>query len=142
MPLTKEQVALLDQILDKGYATKTIKILGGKAEVTFSSMQGGEQMKVESLMKDIQGTPAYVIHQYSIKLAAQAIKSYHVIGKDIQIFTKPDDAEAFLVKFPVSIIDVIIQAQGAFEKELSELAKTEDLETNFTPTPSEEQKPS
>ena len=142
MALTPQQITLLDQILEQGYASKTIKILGGKAEVTFVSMQGGEQMMVENLMKDIQGTPAYVVHQYSIKLASQVMKSYHVIGKDALIFKTPAEAEAFLVKFPVSIIDTIIQSQGAFEKELAEIAKAEDLEANFSPTPSEEQKQS
>jgi hypothetical protein len=138
MILTTEQIALLDQILEKGYATKTVKILGGKAEVTFNSMQGGEQMMVESVMKDIQGTQAYVVHRFSIKLAAQVLKMYHVIGKDAQVFKTAEEAEAFLTSFPVSIIDTIIAAQGAFESELTNIAKADSLEENFTPTPSAE----
>ena len=143
MPLTTDQIALLDQILDKGYATKTIKMLGGKVEATFNSLLGAEQMKVEALMKDMQSmSQAEAVHKISTKLLSQALRHYHETGKDIRSFATPDEAEKFLVNLPVVVIDTMIAAQGNFERELSALARAENLEANFSLTPSEGPKPS
>jgi hypothetical protein len=138
MAFTDEQMTLLDQLLVQGYATKTIQILGGKAEVTFNSMTAGDQLNVESFMKNIEGAPAFVIHTYSIKLLAQVLKKYHHIGNDPVIFNSAADAETFIKGRPSMVVDAIIAAQGAFEKELGMLAKAENLEQNFTQTPSPE----
>lgn len=141
MALTSEQIELLDQILVKGFATKTIPILGGKAEITFNSMTAANQLEVESYMKNIEGAPAFVVHTYSIKLLARVLVKYHVVGKDPVLFTSPEEAEAFLRGRPSTVVDAIISAQGEFEKTLGELAKTEDLEVNFTQTPSPDSAP-
>jgi len=136
MTLTNEQMTLLDQILVQGYAVKIIPILGGKAEVTFNSMTAGDQLNVESYMKNIDGAPAFVVHTYSIKLLAQVLKAYHYIGKDVTLFKDANEAETFIKGRPSTIVDAMISAQGAFEKELGLLARMENLEENFTPTPS------
>lgn len=138
MALTPEQIELLDQVLIKGFATKTIPILGGKAEITFHSMTAANQLEVESYMKNIEGAPAFVVHTYSIKLLSRVLMKYHVIGNDPIIFKSPDEAEDFLKSRPSTVVDAVIAAQGEFEKLLGKLAKSEDLESNFTPTPSQE----
>jgi hypothetical protein len=138
MALTNDQMTLLDQILVQGYATKTVPILGGKAEVTFNSMTAGDQLNVESYMKNIEGAPAFVVHTYSIKLLAEVLKQYHHIGHDPVIFKDSKEAEAFIKGRPSTLVDAMIAAQGAFEKELGQLAKSETLEANFSPTPSPE----
>lgn len=142
MKLTNEQMTLLDQILVEGHATKVIPILGGKAEITFDSMTAGSQLNVESYMKNIEGAPAFVVHTYSIKLLSEVLKRFHPIGKDPVIFKTPEEAEAFIKGRPSSLVDAIIAAQGAFEKELGELSKAENLEENFTQTPLPAQEPS
>lgn len=138
MTLTNEQMTLLDQILIQGHATKTVLILGGKAEVTFNSMTAGDQLNVESYMKNIEGAPAFVVHTYSIKLLSQVLKKYHMIGQEPIIFKSPSETEEFIKQRPVTLVDAMIAAQGAFEKELGQLAKSENLEQNFTQTPSQE----
>jgi len=139
MTLTNEQMTLLDQLLVNGFATKTIPVLGGKSEVTFNSMTAGDQLNVESYMKNIDGAPAFVVHTYSIKLLSQVLKRYHVLGHDPIIFKDATTAEEFLKTRPSTLVDAIISAQSNFEKELGQLAKSETLEENFTPTPSPEQ---
>jgi hypothetical protein len=136
MKLTNEQMTLLDQILTQGYATKTISILGGKAEITVNSMVAGSQLNVESFMRNIDGAASFVVHTYSIKLVSEVLKRYHPVGHDPVIFKDAKEAEAFLLARPASVVDAIIAAQGAFEKELGLLSKAENLEENFTPTPS------
>ena len=84
----------------------------------------------------MEGSPAFVVHTYSIKLLAQVLKQFHIIGKDPVVFKTPDEAETFLKTRPTTTVDAIIEAQGKFEKELRQLAIAEDLEANFTETPS------
>lgn len=136
--ITNEQMALLDQMLVQGYATKNVPILGGKAEVMFTSMTAGNQLEVEAYMKNIEGAPAFVVHSYSIKLLSQVLKKYHIIGKDPIIFKTPEEAESFLKTRPSTVVDSIIFAQGTFEKELKQLAGAENLEQDFTQAPSPE----
>jgi hypothetical protein len=142
MALTTQQIALLDQLLEAGFASRTIKILGGKAEVTLNSLTAGDQLMVESYMKNMDGSPAFVVHTYSIKLVSQVLKQYHNIGKDPVSFKTSDDAEAFLKTRPTTTVDAIIEAHGKFENELKQLSRAEDLELNFTETPSPAPEPS
>ena len=140
--MTPEQLALLDQLLSDGFATKTIQLLGGKAEITISSLQTGNQLEIESYMKNVEGSPAYVMHIYSVKLLAQVLKKYHYIGKDPAIFGGAEKAEEFIKTRPSTITDAMIAAHAEFEKELAQIAKSENLEENFSETPSSEQKQS
>jgi hypothetical protein len=139
--MNEKQLALLDQILVQGFATTSVPILGGKAEITFSSMTAGDQLHIESEMKSVDTTtPAHFLHNYSIKMLGSVLKKYTVLGKEPVIFNSPKEAEAFIKSRPSTVVDAMVQAQGNLEKELAVLSKATDVEENFTSTPSDEQK--
>ena len=95
---------------------------------------------IEAYMKNVEGGPVFIMHIYSVKLLAQVLKKYHYIGKDPVVFSDVEKAEAFIKTRPSTITDAMIAAHAEFEKELAQIAKSEDLEENFSQAPSSEQK--
>lgn len=139
--MTLEQTLLTEQLLLSGAATKQAKILGGKAEVLISSLTTGDQLRVESEMRTVDGTPAFMVHTYSLKLLSHILKAFTFSEKTID-FKTPQEAYDFVMTRPAAVVDAIIGEHTKFEKELSELSKLGELVENFTETPSVEPKQS
>ena len=138
--MTNEQLALVEQLLVNGVATKETKILGGKAVVLLNSLTTGDQLAVEFEMKAIEGTPAYMVHTYSLKLVSRVLKAF-TYGEKTSVFTTAEAAYEFIMTRPSAIVDAIINEHTKFEKELAELSAAEGLVENFTETPSVSSKP-
>lgn len=137
--MTNEQIVLIEQLLITGVASKQVKILGGKAEISLTSLTTGDQLRVESEMRSIEGTPAFMVHTYSLKLVSQILKSFTSGGKQID-FKTAQEAYDFIISRPSSVVDAIIGEHTKFEKELALLAKMDTLAENFTEAPTEELK--
>lgn len=133
--MTNEQLALAEQLLINGVATKEVKILGGKAVILLSSLTTGDQIEVEFEMKGVDGTPAYMVHTYSIKLVSRVLKSI-TFGENTTSFKDSQTAYEYIMSRSSAIVDAIISEHTKFEKELSQLSLSEDLVESFTETPS------
>lgn len=139
--MTNEELALVEQLLMAGAATTQAKILGGKAEVQIASLTTGDQLGVEAEMRTVEGTPAFMVHTYSLKLVSHVLKAFTYNGKT-QVFKTAADAYAFITSRPSAIVDAIIEEHTKFEKQLAALSKMENLAESFTETPSADSKPS
>jgi len=132
--MTKEELALAEQLLLVGSAKKKCKILGGKAEIELASLTTGDQLDVESEMRTVEGTPAFMVHTYSLKLVSQVLKSVTYNGAAIE-FTTVADAHQYLLSRPSSLVDAVINEHTKFEKELAAIARMDTLVENFTEAP-------
>lgn len=131
--MTPEQIALAEQLLLEGVAKKSCKVLGGKAEIILSSLTTGDQLQVESEMRTVEGTPAFMVHTYSLKLVSQVLKAFTANGKTFE-FASASEAHSFVMSRPAAVVDAIIGEHTKFEKELSAISKMDNLLENFTET--------
>ena len=139
--MTNEEIALVEQLIMTGTATKQAKILGGKAEIQIASLTTGDQLGVEAEMRTIEGTPAFMVHSYSLKLISHVLKVFTFNGKS-QTFKDSNEAYAFVLSRPSAVVDAIIGEHTKFEKELAAISKMENLTESFTETPPADSKPS
>lgn len=125
-----ETTRILEEIFDKGYATKTIDIIEGKIKATISTLSAKDQLEIEEYMnKDrVKNNPAaYVVHLYSLKLLSKTLKSY---GN--KTFANSDEAYEFLGNLVGSIVDKLTKAQNALEKDVRKALNSETIEENFS----------
>lgn len=135
MKLTQEQSKILDDLIIKGYADKKTTLLDGKLEIILRSLTTDAQLNVEKDMKNIEGTPLFTVHSFSVKILAQVLQSYK--AGDLVFLNKDTvETEAFIKTRPTAITDALVNAHSEFEKELKEITSVEAIKENFTQTPS------
>jgi len=127
-----ETARILEELFDKGYATRKVPVLGDKLFSTVRSLSGKDQLIIEADMgKDkLKNTPAaYVIHSYSLKLLSKTVINY---GE--KEFKDSDDALKYLENLSNSIIDKLVKAQNSLEKDVRKSLELENVEENFSET--------
>jgi hypothetical protein len=124
----------LEQLVDLGYAEKTLKTLKDKVTIKLRTLGAEDQLSLEQGMGMLTGSAAYVVHTYSIKLLSFVLKEYKTDKID-KIFKTNIEAEEFLKPKASIIIDALVKEHEVFTKELKEITTVEKIDENFTSTP-------
>jgi len=132
--MTEQQLEIMDQLIDVGYATRTVGLVNNTILATFHTLTAEQQMLVEAQMKDVTGTPLHGLHTYSVKLLAQALTNFTYKGK-ITNFTSAEEAEAFIRSKPTSLVDSLVEEQSKIEKEANELITGKTTAEDFSKIP-------
>ena len=128
---------ILEEIFSKGYATKEITLGETKIKAKVRNLATESQLAVEwELSKIGNKTSAFVLHKYSL-----GILSYTLLELNGEKFKNRDAVTAKLLKLPTPICDTLIQAQNAFEKEISKLINPKQVDETFFETGSTPEKP-
>lgn len=135
--MTNEQLQILDDLMTQGYTTRTISLLDGNLQFTIKNLPIEDQLEVEASMKNIDSTPLYTVHTYSLRLLERALLSVLFKGAKTN-FANFQEASEYLAKKPAAIIDLMVAEHGKLEKEISTLVKDEKAVENFSKTPSVE----
>lgn len=130
---------LLEEIFDKGYATKDVKLAKGKIKAVVKNLSAEEQLEIEDKLSTYKDkSNAFVLHQYSLQILEKTVLS--VNGNS---FTSPKATREYLGKLPTPIVDTLIKEQNKFEKEIAkainpELVDKTFFEKDLTPEDSEQ----
>lgn len=128
----EETARILEELFDKGYATRKIELIKDKLSVVLRSLSGKDQLAIEADMgrdKTKNSPAAYIIHSYSLKLLSKTTVSY-----GDKLFKNSDEASEFLENLSNSIIDKLVKAQNALEKDVRKSLDMESIEKNFSET--------
>jgi hypothetical protein len=136
-PLSEQQQSWLEDLVIKGQTTTKSKIANDLITIELASLIGSTQLAAENSMNTVSGSSVYILHTFAINLLSQALKSVEIKG-NLTIFETPELASKYILSRPAVIIDAMINAQSAFEKELKQLVTPENLASNFTQTPGTE----
>jgi hypothetical protein len=135
--LSEQQQSWLEDLVIKGQTVTKSKIANDFITIELASLIGSTQLAAENSMNTVSGSSVYVLHTFAINLLSQALKSVEIKG-NLTIFETPEAALKYVLSRPSVIIDAMINAQSAFEKELKQLVTPENLASNFTQTPGTE----
>ena len=133
--MTEQQLEILDQLIENGYATRTVGIMDNTIQATFHTLTAEQQMAVEAQMKDVIGTPLHGLHTYTIKLLSQALVKFSYKGKETE-FTSAEEAEKFIRSRPTTLVDNLVAEQSKLEKETNELISGKTTVEDFSKIPS------
>jgi len=125
-----ETARILEEIFDKGFATKEVEVIEGKLKAVISTLAAKDQLEIEEFMNrdKIKNNPAaYVIHLYSIKLLSKTIVSY-----GDKKFKDANEAYDFLGGLANAIVDKLVKAQNALEKDVRKALNSETIDENFS----------
>jgi hypothetical protein len=128
----KEETRILEELFDKGFATREVPVLGNKLLATVRSLSAADQLDIESQMnkdKMKNNAAAFIIHSYSLLLLSKTLVSY---GETI--FDSHKTAYDFLSKMTSSVVDKLVKAQNALEKDIRKYLELESVEANFSET--------
>jgi len=127
-----ENVKILEELFDKGYATRNVELIKGKFKAKIKSLVAKDQLDIEGNMtkdKARNNSAAYIIHSYSLKLLSKTLISY-----GDTVFETPDMAYSFLENLTNSIIDKLVKAQNGLEKDIRKALELDSIEQNFLET--------
>ncbi len=128
----EETARILEELFDKGFATRVIPILGEKLRATVRSLSGKDQLEIESKMgrdKMKNNPAAFIIHSYSLELLCKTVVSY-----GDKIFKDATDTKKFLENLTNSIIDKLVKSQNKLEKDIRAALELDKVEENFSET--------
>jgi len=128
----EETARILEELFDKGFATRVIPILGEKLSATVRSLSGKDQLEIESKMgrdKMKNNPAAFIIHSYSLELLCKTVVSY-----GDKIFKDATDTKKFLENLTNSIIDKLVKSQNKLEKDIRAALELDKVEENFSET--------
>lgn len=127
-----DTLKLLEELFDKGYATREISVFGDKLKATLKTMSAAAQLDIESQMnkeKLKSNAAAFIIHTYSLLLLSNTIVSY---GE--KNFKDSLEAYTFLSTLTSSIVDKLVKSQNALEKDVRKAIQLDSIESNFSET--------
>ena len=125
-------MTLLEQLIFDGTATKEFKLFKGKLAFELKTLTGGDQLSIEKDLNDVEGTPAFIMHGYSIKMLGASLVSY---GKDSFKDKNIDEKVEFLLTLSTPILDGMVDMHSKFLKECKELINVEEI-SHLSKTPS------
>ena len=125
----KEKAMILDQLFEGNEAIRVVDVLPGKVKATIANLNARDQLDIEAEMSATDGSNAYILHLYSLKLLSRTIREYN--GKS---FDNGKECEAFLEKLPSMVLDKLVKEQNNFEKTIREVLKLETLDDHFFET--------
>ncbi|MBC8409969.1 MAG: hypothetical protein H8E12_14790 [Rhodobacteraceae bacterium] len=122
---------LAEQLFDKGYAETEETLLDGKVTARLRNISALRQLKLEEEMSKIEGSTAFILHTYSVKLLEMTLIEYK--GKQLAGIA---DARKLIETLPGAVVDYLIKKQSAFEKDVAKAFTGEEIEETFFETPS------
>ncbi|KYK22759.1 hypothetical protein AYK24_00595 [Thermoplasmatales archaeon SG8-52-4] len=123
---------ILEQLILNGFATKDFDLLDGKIKFSLKTLAGKEQMAIEKWMENINGTPMYVVHNFSLRMLAYGLLSY----QDNKFEKKsPEEKLEFIENLDTTILDLMVNTQKKFYEEAKNTINPDELE-NLSETPS------
>jgi len=129
----EEKDRLIEDLVFKGQATYGKDLLQGKLKVMFKSLRTEDQLELEQMMPSIDGSTAYVMHVYSLRLIAMAIIYYN--DKDLREWPF-EKKEAFLKTLPGVVQDSLIACYNEFQEKLQAVSRGSELDKSFFDIPS------
>jgi len=134
MNKTTEQI--LNDLFEHNYALKQASILNDKVQIVLKSLTAKEQLEIDEKSKD-SDTYVQFLRNNTLVTLAYMLKQYSSPKKQMK-FEDPDKALDFLKELPVAVVDAITQVRQEFDKEVRAALNAENLDENFTTTPSTE----
>lgn len=132
--MTKEELIIIDDLLSKGYTTRTLSILDGTFIFTIRNLQAKEQLAAEAALKSGEQSQLQSLHTYAFNLLAFALISVEVNGKRTE-FKTANEAEAYIHSKPAALIELIAKEHSALEKDVVTLLQGANTSENFSQTP-------
>jgi hypothetical protein len=131
--LTDEQKsALLDELFEKNYVTKTVELVKDRLSVTIRNISTRAQLEAERPV-DKNTTNAYAIHAYVTRLLSFLIVSYQKGDKEHTFGNDRVRVLEWLDELPAPLIDELSKQSRQFEKELAEALDIKLINRNFIP---------
>ncbi len=122
---------ILEQLILNGTAQKDFDLLKGKIKFTLKSLSGKEQMAIEAWMKDVSGTPVFVVHNFTLRMLTFGLVSF----QDNKFEGKsPQEKLEFVEALDTSVIDLITESQKNFYKDCKKAVNPDAIE-NLSQTP-------
>ena len=115
-PLSEE---ILLQLFEGNEAKHSVDVLPGKVKAVISNLNAKDQLDIEAEMSATDGSNAYILHLYSLKLLSKTIIEYNG-----QSFENSKECERFLEKLPSMVLDKLVKLQNDFEKLIRETNQT------------------
>lgn len=128
----EDVLKILEDLFDKGYATREVVVLTDKLKAVLRTLSAVDQLDIESQMnkeKLKSNAAAFIIHTYSLLLLSKTIVSY-----GDKTFKDAAEAYSFLSNLTSSIVDKLVKAQNALEKDVRTALQMDSIETNFSGT--------
>ena len=123
-------MTILEQIFEQGYASKEVKLANGKVKAVVKNLTTDEQLEIESGLSSLKDkSNAYVLHQYSLQILQKT-----VLQLNGTTYTDEKLLRKALGKMPTAVVDSLIKAQNAFEKEIASLVNPEEVDKTFFET--------
>jgi len=123
---------ILEQLIVNGFAKKDFTLLKGKLKFTIKTLSGKEQLSIEDWMKDIKGTPAFIVHNFTLRMLTVGLLSYQDTTLKGQ---NPEQIFGFVEQLDTTILDRLTASQKDFYAECNKLANLDEIE-NLSPAPS------
>jgi len=130
----EEREKFLEDLVFKGCAFYEKTLLDGKLKIKLKTLSGEEQLEIDEKISDIEGTPAQVMHLYSILFLSYALVRYNDI--DLEKLSK-EERVSFLKSKPTAIIDKVSEELFEFNKKIKASVSGDKVEETFfetTPT--------
>ena len=130
---------ILLQLFEGNEATHIVDVLPGKVKATMANLNAKDQLDIESEMSAVDGSNAYILHLYSLKLLSKTVREYNG-----QKFETSKKCEKFLEKLPSMVLDKLVKLQNEFEKQVRQALKIEAVDETFfetEATPDESKQP-
>jgi hypothetical protein len=125
---------ILEQLIINGVAEKDFDLLEGKLKFTLKSLSGKEQIAIEAWMKDVSGTPVYVVHNFTLRMLSFGLVSY----QDNKFEGKsPQEKLEFIELLDTSLIDLLTETQKSFYEQCKNAVNADAVE-NLSETPSQD----
>ena len=122
-PLSEE---ILLQLFEGNEAKHSVDVLPGKVKAVISNLNAKDQLDIEAEMSATDGSNAYILHLYSLKLLSKTIIEYNG-----QSFENSKECERFLEKLPSMVLDKLVKLQNDFEKLIREALQIETVDDTF-----------
>ena len=120
---------ILEQLFEKGFATKEIEILPGKLSAVIRTISASNQLSLEKEMQQQENASyAFIVHSYSVKLLSKIVIKY---GE--KVFNGSEHCFEFLMSDNISsiILNKIIKEHQKFEKEVIASLNIEEVQKTF-----------
>jgi len=119
---------ILEEIFEKGYATKKIEVLPGKLQAVVRNVSAQDQLDIEKEIDSVKGSYTFILHTYSIDLLSVTLLSYG--DKE---FNTREEAKAFLTDKTTTslVINKLVREQNIFDKEVAMALGLDNIETAF-----------
>jgi len=127
--LKSSSESILEEMFEKGFATKEIEILPGKLNATIRTISASDQLTLEKEMQQQENASyAFIVHSYSVKLLSKIILKY-----GDKVFEDSEDCFNFFMSGNISsiILNKAIKEHQKFEKEVIASLNIEEVQKTF-----------